>query len=83
MVLCHRNIHRCFKVYLTFFSKPCYYIYIISVEAFSLFSLLCGVAPDIITFSLMNIQIYLAMKGDFNMRDNSFGVVLTCVCGVV
>jgi len=58
------------------------YAYIL-VETVSLLSFLCGITPDIINFTLMNIQIYLAMKGVYNMRVNNLGVVITCICGVV
>ena len=53
------------------------------VEAVSLIALHFGVAPDIITFSLMNIQIMVAMKEDFIMRANSLVVGVTCIFGVV
>lgn len=56
---------------------------IILVEMVSLIALHVGLSPDVITFTLMNIQTLVAMKGITNMRQNSLGVVLTCICGVV
>lgn len=56
---------------------------IILVEMVSLIALHVGLSPDVITFTLMNIQTLVAMKGITNMRKNSLGVALTCICGVV
>ena len=56
---------------------------IILTKIVSLIALHVGLSPDAITFTLMNIQTLVAMKGITNMQKNSLGVVLTCIYGVV
>lgn len=53
------------------------------LEVGSVIAYFCGISPDLIAFALMNIQIFIGMKGIEHMGINRLGVVLTCVYGVV